>query len=125
MVSLSGTMHITVVQAGAAHNHGPIAIFDETSALDTVTGTVDDTGRVTARHQCAPIPMGRHLRHHHPSAMLTFSHGALSATSDDCGLVGTLTRQSSLECGGRWTTRIRHGRLPHPLVLPGGWPGPP
>ena len=61
MVSLSGTMHITVVQAGAQLTiTGAIAIFDETSALDTVTGTVDNTGRVTfppdSIINAAPIP---------------------------------------------------------------------
>ena len=48
MVSLSGTMQLTVVQAGAQLTiTGSVSIFDETSALEAVTGTVDDTGRVT------------------------------------------------------------------------------
>ena len=107
MVSLSGTMHITVVQAGAQLTiTGAIAIFDETSALDTVTGTVDDTGRVTfppdSIINAAPIPMGDDTCGTITPAptMLTFSGNTArflqTATSDDCGnveIVGTLTRQ--------------------------------
>ena len=107
MVSLSGTMHITVVQAGAQLTiTGAITIFDETSALDTVTGTVDDTGRVTfppdSIINAAPIPMGDDTCGTITPAptMLTFSGNTArflqTATSDDCGnveIVGTLTRQ--------------------------------
>ena len=107
MVSLSGTMHITVVQAGAQLTiTGAIAIFDETSALDTVTGTVDNTGRVTfppdSIINAAPIPMGDDTCGTITPAptMLTFSGTTArflqTATSDDCGnveIVGTLTRQ--------------------------------
>ena len=107
MVSLSGTMHITVVQAGAQLTiTGAIAIFDETSALETVTGTVDDTGRVTfppdSIINAAPIPMGDDTCGAITPAptMLTFSGTTArflqTATSDDCGnveIVGTLTRQ--------------------------------
>ena len=106
-VSLSGTMHITVVQAGAQLTiTGAIAIFDETSALDTVTGTVDNTGRVTfppdSIINAAPIPMGDDTCGTITPAptMLTFSGNTArflqTATSDDCGnveIVGTLTRQ--------------------------------
>ena len=41
---------------------GSVSIFDETSALEAVTGTVDDTGRVTfppdSLVNAVPIPMG-------------------------------------------------------------------
>ena len=63
MVSLSGTMQLTVVQAGTQLTiTGSISIFDETSALDAVTGTVNDTGLVTfppdSVVNTAPIPIG-------------------------------------------------------------------
>ena len=107
MVSLSGTMHITVVQAGAQLTiTGSTTILDETSALDTVTGTVNDTGRVTfppdSVVHAAPIPMGDDTCGTITPAptMLTFSGTTArflqTATSDDCGnveIVGTLTRQ--------------------------------
>ena len=107
LVSLNGTMHITVVQAGAQLTiSGSISIFEETSALDTVTGTVDDTGRVTfppdSIINAAPIPMGDDPCGTITPAptMLTFSGNTArflqTATSDDCGtveIVGTLTRQ--------------------------------
>ena len=56
-------MQLTVVQAGAQLTiTGSVSIFDETSALEAVTGTVDDTGRVTfppdSVVNAAPIPMG-------------------------------------------------------------------
>ena len=48
MVSLSATMQITVVQAGAQLTiTGSISILEETSALSAVTGTVNETGLVT------------------------------------------------------------------------------
>ena len=107
MVSLSGTMQLTVVQAGAQLTiTGSVSIFDETSALEAVTGTVDDTGRVTfppdSVVHAAPIPMGDDTCGTITPAptMLTFSGNTArflqTATSDDCGtveIVGTLTRQ--------------------------------
>ena len=107
MFSLSGTMHLTVVQAGAQLTiTGSVSIFDETSALEAVTGTVDDTGRVTfppdSVVHAAPIPMGDDTCGTITPAptMLTFSGNTArflqTATSDDCGnveIVGTLTRQ--------------------------------
>ena len=107
MVSLSGTMYLTVVQAGAQLTiTGSVAIFDETSALETVTGTVDDAGRVTfppdSIINAAPIPMGDDTCGAITPAptRLTFSGNTArflqTATSDDCGnveIVGTLTRQ--------------------------------
>ena len=107
LVTLRGTMHITVVQAGAQLTiTGSVSIFDETSALEAVTGTVDDTGRVTfppdSIINAAPIPMGDDTCGTITPAptMLTFSGTTArllqTATSDDCGtveIVGTLTRQ--------------------------------
>ena len=106
LVTLSGTMHLTVVQAGAQLTiSGSISIFDETSALEAVTGTVDATGRVTfppdSVVNAAPIPMGDDTcGTFTPATMLTFSGNTArflqTATSDDCGnleIVGTLTRQ--------------------------------
>ena len=107
MVSLSGTMQITVVQAGAQLTiTGSTTILDETSALEAVTGTVNDTGRVTfppdSVVNTAPIPMGDDTCGTITPAptMLTFSGNTArflqTATSDGCGnveIVGTLTRQ--------------------------------
>ena len=107
MVSLSGTMQITVVQAGAQLTiTGAIAILDETSALEAVTGTVNDTGRVTfppdSVVNAAPIPIGDDTCGTITPAptMLTFSGNTArflqTASSDGCGnveIVGTLTRQ--------------------------------
>ena len=107
LVRLSGTMHLTVVQAGAQLTiTGSVSIFDETSALEAVTGTVDATGRVTfppdSIINAAPIPMGDDTCGTITPAptMLTFSGNTArflqTATSDDCGtveIVGTLTRQ--------------------------------
>ena len=106
LVTLSGTMHITVVQAGAQLTiTGSVSIFDETSVLEAVTGTVDATGRVTfppdSLINAAPIPMGDD-----PCGALTPAPTRLTfagttaqllqtATSDRCGsfeVVGTLTR---------------------------------
>ena len=105
LVSLSGTMQITVVQAGAQLTiSGSVAIFDETSALETVTGTVDDTGRVTFPPDSVvnAVPMGDDTCGTITPAptMLTFSGNTArflqTASSDDCGtveIVGTLMRQ--------------------------------
>ena len=105
MVSLSGTMQITVVQAGAQLTiTGSTTILDETSALEAVTGTVDDTGRVTFPPDSIinAVPMGDDTCGTITPAptMLTFSGTTArflqTATSDDCGnveIVGTLTRQ--------------------------------
>ena len=107
MVSLSGTMQLTVVQAGAQLTiTGSVSIFDETSALEAVTGTVDDTGRVTFPPDsvvtAAPIPIGDDTCGTITPAptMLTFSGTTArflqTARSDCCGnveIVGTLTRQ--------------------------------
>ena len=107
MVSLSGTMQLTVVQAGAQLTiTGSVAIFDETSALEAVTGTVDDTGRVTfppdSLVNAVPIPMGDDTCGTITPAptMLTFAGTTAqflqTATTDSCGsfeVVGTLTRQ--------------------------------
>ena len=107
MVSLSGTMQLTVVQAGAQLTiTGSVSIFDETSALEAVTGTVDDTGRVTfppdSVVNAAPIPIGDDTYGTITPAptMLTFSGTTArflqTARSDGCGnveIVGTLTRQ--------------------------------
>ena len=107
LVRLSGTMQITVVQAGAQLTiTGSVSIFDETSAMEAVTGTVDATGRVTfppdSIINAAPIPMGDDTCGTITPAptMLTFSGTTArflqTATSDDCGtveIVGTLTRQ--------------------------------
>ena len=107
LVTLSGTMHLTVVQAGAQLTiTGSVSIFDETSALEAVTGTVDDTGRVTfppdSLVNAVPIPMGDDTCGTITQAptMLTFAGTTAqflqTATSDSCGsfeVVGTLTRQ--------------------------------
>ena len=107
MVSLSGTMHITVVQAGAQLTiTGAIAIFDETSALEAVTGTVNETGLVTFPPDSlvnAPLPLRRrHLRHPHTGShdadvsratRRAFSKPRASTAVGTVEIVGTLTRQ--------------------------------
>ena len=105
MVSLSGTMQLTVVQAGAQLTiTGSISIFDETSALDAVTGTVDDTGLVTFPPDSVvnAVPMFDDSCGTITPAptRLTFAGTTAqflqTATSDGCGnfeVVGTLTRQ--------------------------------
>ena len=107
MLSLSGTMQITVVQAGAQLTiTGSVSIFDETSALEAVTGTVDETGLVTfppdSLVNAVPIPMGDDTCGTITPAptMLTFAGTTAqflqTATSNNCGsfeVVGTLTRQ--------------------------------
>ena len=107
LVTRSGTMHLTVVQAGAQLTiTGAVSIFDETSALEAVTGTVDDTGRVTfppdSLVNAVPIPMGDDTCGTITQAptRLTFAGTTAqflqTATSDSCGsfeVVGTLTRQ--------------------------------
>ena len=104
MISLSGTMHMTVVQAGARLTlTGSISIFEETSELPAITGTVNETGLVTfppstfvntpgTGDTCGTITPAR--------AMLTFSGNTArflqTASSDVCGnleVLGTLTRQ--------------------------------
>ena len=104
LVRLSGTTQITVVQAGTQLTiTGSTTILDETSALETVTGTVDATGRVTfppgSIINAAPIDDTCGTITPAPT-MLTFSGNTArflqTATSDDCGtveIVGTLTRQ--------------------------------
>ena len=100
-------MHMTVVQAGAQLTlTGSISIFEETSALEAVTGTVNDTGHVTfppdSVVNAAPIPMGDDTCGTITPAptMLTFSGNTArflqTASSDGCGnaeIVETLTRQ--------------------------------
>ena len=100
-------MHLTVVQAGAQLTiSGSISILAETSALEAVTATVNDTGRVTfppdSVVHAAPIPMGDDTCGTITPAptMLTFvgttAQFLQTATSDSCGsfeVVGTLTRQ--------------------------------
>ena len=105
LVRLSGTMQITVVQAGAQLTiTGAVSIFDETSPLEAVTGTVDATGRVTFPPDSLvnAVPMGDESCGTITPAptMLTFSGPTArffqTATSDGCGsfeVVGTLTRQ--------------------------------
>ena len=105
MFSLSGTMHLTVVQAGAQLTiSGSISILAETSALEAVTATVNDTGRVTFPPDSVvhTVPMGDDTCGTITPAptMLTFSGTTAqflqTATSDSCGsfeVVGTLTRQ--------------------------------
>ena len=107
LVTLSGTTHITVVQAGAQLTiTGSTTILDETSVLEAVTGTVNATGRVTfppdSIINAAPIPMGDDTCGALTPAptMLTFAGTTAqllqTATSDSCGsfeVVGTLTRQ--------------------------------
>ena len=105
MVSLSGTMQITVVQAGPQLTiSGSISILEETSALQAVTGTVNETGLVTfppdsvihivpiGDDTCGTLTLA--------STMLTFSGNTArflqTANIDGCGnveIVGTLTRQ--------------------------------
>ena len=105
LVTLSGTMHLTVVQAGARLTiTGSVAILDETSALEAVTGTVDATGLVTFPPDSLvnAVPMGDDSCGTITPAptMLTFAGTTArllqTASSDDCGsfeVVGTLTRQ--------------------------------
>ena len=106
MLSLSGTMHLTVVQAGAQLTiTGSVSIFNETSTLEAVTGTVDATGRVTFPPDSvvnAPLPIGDDACGTITPAptMLTFAGTTArflqTASSDGCGsveIVGTLTRQ--------------------------------
>ena len=106
LVTLSGTLHLTVVQAGAQLTiTGSVSIFDETSTLEAVTGTVDATGLVTFPPDSvvnAPLPIGDDACGAITPAptMLTFTGTTArflqTASSDDCGsfeVVGTLTRQ--------------------------------
>ena len=105
MVSLSGTMQITVVQAGAQLTiTGSISIFEETNALEAVTGTVNETGLVTFPPDSVvnTVPMGNDICGTITPAptMLTFAGNTArflqTASSDGCGnfeVLGTLTRQ--------------------------------
>ena len=105
MVSLSGTMQITVVQAGAQLTiTGSISIFEETSALPAVTGTVNETGLVTfppdSIIDAVPIDDDTCGTITRAPTMLTFSGNTArflqTASSDGCGnveVLGTLTRQ--------------------------------
>ena len=105
MVNLSGTMQITVVQAGAQLTiTGSISIFEETNALQAVTGTVNETGLVTFPPDSlvnAVLPDDDTCGTITPApAMLTFSGNTArflqTASSDGCGnveVLGTLTRQ--------------------------------
>ena len=105
MVNLSGTMQITVVQAGAQLTiTGSISIFEETNALQAVTGTVNETGLVTFPPDSlvnAVPPDDDTCGTITPApAMLTFSGNTTrflqTASSDGCGnveVLGTLTRQ--------------------------------
>ena len=105
MFSLSGTMQITVVQAGAQLTiSGSISILAETSALEAVTGTVNDTGLATFPPDSVihAVPVGDDSCGTLTPAptMLTFSGNTIrflqTASIDGCGtveIVGTLTRQ--------------------------------
>ena len=104
MVSLNGTMHITVVQAGAQLTiTGSTSIFEETSALEPVTGTVNETGLVTFPPDSPinTVPIDDTCGTITPApTMLTFSGNTArflqTASSDGCGnfeVLGTLTRQ--------------------------------
>ena len=105
MVSLSGTMHLTVVQAGAQLTiSGSISILAETSALEAVTATVNDTGLVTFPPDSVvhAVPVGDDSCGTLTPAptRLTFSGNTVrflqTASIDGCGtveIVGTLTRQ--------------------------------
>ena len=105
MVNLSGTMQITVVQAGAQLTiTGSISIFEETNALQAVTGTVNETGLVTfpsdSLVNAVPLDDDTCGTITQAPAMLTFSGNMArflqTASSDGCGnveVLGTLTRQ--------------------------------
>ena len=105
MVNLSGTMQITVVQAGAQLTiTGSISIFEETNALQAVTGTVNETGLVTfpsdSLVNAVPLDDDTCGTITQAPAMLTFSGNTArflqTASSDGCGnveVLGTLTRQ--------------------------------
>ena len=105
MVSLSGTMQITVVQAGAQLTiTGSISIVDETSVLEAVTGTVNETGLVTFPPDSLvnAVPLGDDTCGTITQAPTTLSFSGntarflQAASIDGCGtveIVGTLTRQ--------------------------------
>ena len=105
MFSLSGTMQITVVQAGAQLTiSGSISILAETSALEAVTGTMNATGLATFPPDSVlrAVPLGDDSCGTLTGAptMLTFSGNTVrflqTASIDGCGtveIVGTLTRQ--------------------------------
>ena len=86
--SLSGTMHITVVQAHSSQSR---------ARRSSTRPAPPWTTPAASRPDAAPIPMGDDTCGTITPAptMLTFS-GTTGATSDDCGtveIVGTLTRQ--------------------------------
>ena len=104
MLSLNGTMQMTVVQAGAQLTiTGSISIFEETSALEAVTGTVNETGLVTFPPDSLvnAVPIDDTCGTITPApTMLTFSGNTArflqTASSDGCGnveVLGMLTRQ--------------------------------
>ena len=105
MVSLSGTMHITVVQAGAQLTiSGSISIVDETTALESVPGTVNETGLVTFPPDSLinAVPLGDDTCGTLTPTPTTLSFSGntarflQAASIDGCGTVeilGTLTRQ--------------------------------
>ena len=105
MVSLSGTMHITVVQAWAQLTiTGSISIVDETTTLEAVPGTVNETGLVTFPPDSLvnAVPLGDDTCGTLTPAPTTLSFSGntarflQAASIDGCGtveIVGTLTRQ--------------------------------
>ena len=105
LVTLSGTMHLTVVQAGAQLTiTGSISIVDETSVLEAVTGTVNETGLVTFPPDSLvnAVPLGDDTCGTLTPAPTTLSFSGntarflQAASIDGCGtveIVGTLTRQ--------------------------------
>ena len=105
MVSLSGTMQITVVQAGAQLTiTGSISIVDETTTLEAVPGTVNETGLVTFPPDSLvnAVPLGDDTCGTLTPAPTTLSFSGTTArflqaaSIDGCGnveIVGTLTRQ--------------------------------
>ena len=105
MVSLSGTMQITVVQAGAQLTiTGSISIVEETTALEAVPGTVNETGLVTFPPDSLinAVPLGDDTCGTLTQAPTTLSFSGntarflQAASIDGCGtveIVGTLTRQ--------------------------------
>ena len=100
MVSLSGTMSMTVAQAGAQLTiTGSIELAGETDDLETISGTIDAAGRVTLPvdsfqeedPDCGTIMV--------TGVTLTFTGNMAAfrlAQTSDCGnveLSATLTRQ--------------------------------
>ena len=110
MVSLSGTMHITVVQAGAQLTiSGSISIVDETTALESVPGTVNETGLVTFPPDSLinAVPLGDDTCGTLTPTPTTLSFSGntarfLQAAIDGCGTVEIL---GTLACGWRSVNR--------------------